>query len=134
MGMFDEYIPDPPLRCPACGSALDVWQGKDGPNALMVWRQGIAEPIDQSIDDEEVKLEPEQLAKWRLPKQFTIYTFCCGRRFPGRPSPPVEAECYTSGETWSRTELVTAETAKQKKNERRGDFKARVRWLSGKAT
>ena len=85
MGMFDEYIPDTPLRCPACGSALDGWQGQGGgPNALMVWRQGIAEPIDQSIDDEEVKLEPEQLAKWRLPKQFTIYTFCCSRRFPGR--------------------------------------------------
>lgn len=128
MGMFDEYIPDPPLCCPACGAELDGWQGKDGPNASMVWRQGIAGPVDQSIDDEDVKLRPEQLTRFRLPKEFTIYTACCGGRFF------VEADCYTSGETWSRTELMTAETVKHEGQERRGDFKARVRWLSGKAT
>lgn len=128
MGMFDEYIPDPPLSCPACGVALEGWQGKEGPNALMVWRQGIAGPIDQSIDDNEVKLTPEQLGKFRLPKQFGIYTSCCGGKFF------VEAECYALGDIWSRTVLVTAETAKQEKQERRGDFKARVRWLRGKST
>lgn len=126
--MFDEYVPVPPLHCPVCGSLLDGWQGKEGPNGLMVWRQGVAAPIAQSFDNDEVELSPEQLAKFRLPKQFTINTYCCGRRFP------VEAMCSTSGETWSCTELVTAENAKQDTQERRGEFKARVRWLSGKAT
>ena len=106
MGMFDEYIPD-------------------GPNGLMVWRQGVAAPIDQSIPDEDVRLEPEQLARFRLPEQFTIYTRCCSGRFW------VEALCYASGETWSRTELGTADTARQETWERRGDFKARLRWLRG---
>ena len=73
MGMFDEYIPDPPLRCPACGSLLDGWQGKDGLNELMVWRQGVAAPIGQSIG-EDFEREPDQLAKLRLPERFAIYT------------------------------------------------------------
>ncbi len=126
MGMFDYYIPDPPLRCPVCGSALDDWQGKDGPNALMVWQQGVAAPIDQAIDDEEVRLEPHRLAKFRLPQIFSIYLWCCGGRFD------LEADCRTTDGIWSCTELVTADTATQNKQERRGDFKARMRWLSGK--
>lgn len=125
MGMFDEYIPDPPLNCPACGAALDGWQGKDGPNAFMVWQQGVPGPIDQAIDDEDVKLEPERLTKFRLPDQFSIFTTCCGRGIF------VEADCFTDDETWSRTELITAETAKQSKQEQRGQFKARLRWLRG---
>ncbi len=126
MGMFDHYIPDPPLRCPVCGSALDGWQGKDGPNALMVWRQGVAAPIDQAIEDEDVRLEPHQLAKFRLPQTFEIYEWCCGGHFA------LEAVCRTSDGIWSSTELITADTAQQNKDERRGDFKARMRWLSGK--
>ncbi len=125
MGMFDEYIPYPPLNCPACGAKLEGWQGQDGPNALMIWRQGIDGPIDQAIDDEDVKLEPERLAAYRLPEQFSIYTTCCGRGFF------IQADCTTKGEAWWHTELITAETAKQQKQERRGDFKARVRWLKG---
>lgn len=125
MGMFDEFIPDPPLHCPACGCELDGWQGKDGPNALMIWRQGVAGPIDQAIDDEDVKLEPERLARFRLPDRFSIYTTCCGSGFF------IEADCTTSDNIWSRTELITAETATQRKNESRGDFKARMRWLKG---
>lgn len=128
MGMFDDYIPDPPLRCPACDSVLEGWQGKDGPNALMIWQQGIAGPIDQAIEDENVRLEPQQLSTFRLPDQFTIYTQCCGGSFF------IDAECYASGGTWSRTELITAETAKQGKQERRGEFKARIRWLRGNTT
>ena len=127
MGMFDEFIPVPPLCCPACGKELHGWQGKGGEDALMVWQQGVAAPIGQSIDDEDIKLEPEQLAAFRLPERFAIYTFCCSDR-----NFFVEAECYCSGETWSRTDLVTAEEARQYKQERRGVFRARLRWLSGK--
>lgn len=79
MGMFDEFTPVPPLCCPACGKELHGWQGKDGENALMVWQQGVAAPIDQSIDDEDVKLEPEKLAVFRLPERFSIYDFLLQR-------------------------------------------------------
>lgn len=92
----------------------------------MIWRQGVAAPLDQSIDDEEVRLAPEQLARVRLPQEFTIHAWCCSERFS------VEAVCYSSDGIWSRSELITAETAQQKQ-ERRGDFKARLRWLSGNA-
>jgi hypothetical protein len=127
MGMFDHYIPDPPLRCPVCGSALNDWQGKDGPNALFVWRQGVAAPIDQAIDDEDVRLEPHQLATFRLPENFLIYEYCCGRHFP------LEADCRSTKGIWTHIELETAETATQRKDERRHDFKARLRWLGGKS-
>ena len=123
MGMFDTYIPDPPLHCPACGAELVDWQGKEGPSALMVWRQHVAEPIDQPIDPD-ARLDDEDLARFRLPETFDIYTWCCARF-------SIEAICQAPDGIWSHTELITAETAKQHKNERRGEFKARMRWLRG---
>ena len=123
--MFDEYIPDPPLICPVCGAMLEGWQGKDGPNALMIWKQGSKSPIDQAIDDEDIKLLPEQLATWRLPDEFLIYAACCGGHFFH------EAKCYAADETWTRTVLITADTATQGKHESRGRFRARMRWLRG---
>ncbi len=128
MSMFDHYVPDPPLYCPLCEADLDDWQGQDGPSALMVWRQGVAGPIDQAIEDEEVRLEPHRLAAFRLPEIFSIYTWCCGGPFAW------EADCHATDGIWSRTELITAETARQKSNERRGEFKARIRWLRGEVT
>ena len=126
MGMYDEYIPDPPLHCPVCGALLAGWQGYDGPNGLMVWKQGVAAPIDQPIDDD-VRLDPGDLKKMRLPSTFTIHASCCSTKFN------VEAVCKTSDGTWSQTDLVTVETAQPKKDERRADYKARLSWLGGKA-
>ena len=71
MGMFDYYEPQPPIQCESCGRIVKEWQGKDGPNALFVWRQGFAAPVEQKVD-EECKLSPQELAKWRLPPQFSI--------------------------------------------------------------
>ena len=127
MSMFDSYFPDPPLRRPVCGTRLTGWQGKDGPNALMSWRQGVGAPIDQDIDDGDVKLASDELAKVRLPEQFTIYAPCCGGRFF------VEAICQCADGTWTSTELVTAETATQAGEERRDEFSDRLRWLGGNA-
>ena len=128
MGLFDEYIPDPPLSCPACGLRLDSWQGKGGPNLLMVWRQGVIGPKDQAIVDEDFRFGPEEMAELRLPDEFQIYTQCCGDHFF------INAYCKTTDEIWSHTDMVTAETAKQQKQERRGEFKRRVRWLNGGRT
>jgi hypothetical protein len=126
MGMFDQYITDPPLSCPVCSAFLRGWQGKDGPNALVVWQQGIAEPLAQLVDPD-FMLPDEELAEFRLPEEFTIYTSCCHERFF------IYAECYATDGIWTRTELMTAENTKHQGQERRGDFKARMRWLSGKA-
>ena len=52
MGMFDYYEPDPALACPVCRAPLAGWQGKDGPCALLVWRQGVASPVDQAVPEE----------------------------------------------------------------------------------
>ncbi len=71
MGMFDYYEPQPAVQCEYCGHAIREWQGKDGPNALFVWRQGFAAPIEQKVD-EECKLLPQDLAKQRLPLKFSM--------------------------------------------------------------
>ena len=86
MGMFDEYVPIPTLNCPACGSPLNGWQGKDGPNALMIWQQGTSHPINQRIKDAHNEIEQRQLAEFRLPEKFQIYTSCCGEGFFCRSS------------------------------------------------
>ena len=72
MGMFDYYEPVPPLSWK--GKELSGWQGKDGPCALLHWRQGQKTPIDQ-IADEECKLKTEKLNEFILPDGcLTIYT------------------------------------------------------------
>lgn len=75
MGLFDTYVPDPPLRCPRCGRTLADWQGKDGPCALLTWEQGKRHPVSQNADD----CGHPYLAQFTLPAEFEIYTFCsCG--------------------------------------------------------
>ena len=126
MGLFDEYIPDPPLFCPLCQASLNGWQGKDGPCGLFVWRQGIASPIDQRVDSE-IQLPPEVRAQRRLPNQFMIYTKCCGSRYF------IEAECFHGKRSLDRHQTGHRRNgdAKERLSEK-SDFKARLRWLSGK--
>jgi hypothetical protein len=67
MGMFDYFVPDPPIACPKCGKALSGWQGKNDPApALFVWKQGVAAPIDQLVD-EECRALQESIPTFRLP-------------------------------------------------------------------
>src|SRR5688572_28673342 len=127
MSLFDYYQPVPDLCCPACGRTLEgEWQGKDGSRAMFVWRQGTAAPIEQRVDDD-IRWSAAELSRFRLPPTFEIYTRCCG-------SFPVEAECKTLDGIWSDTTLVTAGNARQRKSERRSDFKARLRRLAGANT
>ena len=46
MGMFDDYVPVPELKCPVDGKTLTGWQGKAGPCSLNRYVQG--EPMDPS--------------------------------------------------------------------------------------
>ena len=59
MGMFDWYKPCGEIECPVCGVVLKEWQGKDGPNALFVWREEEGAPVDQLID-EDAKISEER--------------------------------------------------------------------------
>jgi hypothetical protein len=77
MGMFDEYEPWPPVRCPYCDKKLDRWQGKDGPCALFIWRQGLAAPVGQHGDP---SLPDERIADYRLPAEFG-FQLVAGCRF-----------------------------------------------------
>ena len=126
MALFDYYQPATVTRCPACNRALEEeWQGYDGPCLMFVWRQGIAAPIDQRIDPD-IRRGYEEMPSLRLPPTFVIRTHCCCGPFD------VEAECQCLDGKWSEMTLITAQNARQRKEERRADFKARLRWLEGK--
>jgi len=75
MGMFDWYLPERPLRSPQNPSVeFTELQGKDGPNGLFVWKEGIQAPIDQRVD-QECAIEEEARRRKKLPDTFEIYDF-----------------------------------------------------------
>jgi hypothetical protein len=98
MGMFDWYQPTGRLRCPVDGHLLVTWQGKDGPCAFFLWREGVAHPVDQ-LADEEVRLSAAQREQWTLPARFIIYSYDCPAHHP------VEAICTTHNSIWSSTKI-----------------------------
>jgi hypothetical protein len=98
MGMFDWYHPSQELKCPVCDKPLREWQGKDGPNALYVWTQGRAEPIEQVMDDE-CKGPSEIMQTSRLPENFLIYSHDCERH-------RVSAACKVHNHVWTETRVV----------------------------
>src|SRR5690349_2425626 len=125
MGMFDTYQPDPALSCRVCGKGLIGWQGTDGPNLLLVWRQGISTPVARDIDDPEVAAALDDACPFRLPPRFTIYSYACGCPFR------VEALCEAPTGTWISTTLVTLENAERGIEESKDHWARRKRWLSG---
>lgn len=94
MGMFDTYVPVPPLSCPACGKEQKDWQGKDGPCVLETFTQGQPVPlgpIDLEWEFSEAFPQPEPATT------FEIHTSCC--RF-------LEAEGELEDGIWVRTSLL----------------------------
>jgi hypothetical protein len=100
--MFDWYRPIAEFKCPICELRLQEWQGKDGPNALFVWQEGIMAPIGQLVD-EEVALPLLQRARARLPERFEIYSYDCPRH------QPIFARCEAPDGVWTRTVLRPGE-------------------------
>src|SRR5262245_35384021 len=96
MGMFDWYTPKGDLRCPRCGTALREWQGKAGANALVVWTEGEAAPVDQRIDFGSA-LSSEQRSGLRLPATFNIHSYDCPTHRP------VAARCRVESGVWCET-------------------------------
>lgn len=74
--MFDTYFPVPPITCPWCGGEFRVWQGKDGPNCLLWWKQGSRRPDNNPGVAEESQQPPERLEAMTLPDQFDITGWC----------------------------------------------------------
>ena len=99
MGMFDWYVPKPPLQCPKCGTTVAGWQGKDDACALFEWIQGSAAPARQLVDDEYAMLESDR-NQVRLPDRFEIYTECPGCAVW------MQAEGYCEAAVWTRVELL----------------------------
>jgi len=103
---MDDYIPMPTIDCPTCGMPFAGWQGKDGPCAFFVWRQGDKAPVDQPIADE-CRLPLEDLQRVRLPRAFAIYPHGC------QCSAVWAAIGETDGdERWSVTRIVTSDEAR----------------------
>lgn len=96
MGMYDEYEPSPPIACPICATPA-TYQGKDGPNALLLWRQGEKHPVDQPIDAD-ARINPVRYQEFRLPDAFEISGFCeRGHMF--------SVVCRCQDGTWTSAEL-----------------------------
>jgi hypothetical protein len=98
MGMFDSYEPSDQFTCAACGRPITHWQGKDGPNSLFVWRQGVAEPVDQPIAPES-RMSPERRSRFRLPPTFDLSGWC-----EQRHRTDAIGRCH--GDVWSETEII----------------------------
>jgi hypothetical protein len=96
MGMFDTYRPIRLLRCPICATQLRDWQGKDGPNCLLLWEEGRARPVFSDDDN------PDRIVKYantRLTHDCEIYSFDCAAH-------EVIAIARVVDDTWVKTEIV----------------------------
>jgi hypothetical protein len=98
--MFDWYEPVPPVPCPTCKSVDMRWQGKDGPSALFVWRQGARHPTRQDADVG-ARIDEDRLADFALPDHFRFWTTC-----PNGHELEAAGRC-TDG-VWSGTDLLMA--------------------------
>ncbi len=95
---FDYYEPVPPLSVD--GVRIHGWKGRDNANALLLWRQGCVEPVDQLVDDE-FKFEPELIKSFRLQKK----SFRISAPHPtGKGT--VYAICTVKNGKWTRADLV----------------------------
>lgn len=100
MGLYDRFQPVPAIGCPGCGATLDLFYGKDGPCALLRWRQGELHPAGYEGDPRPWV----DLTSYRLPDVFPIYTECdCGRA--------VDFTGFCADGTWTSTALGDASSA-----------------------
>lgn len=100
MGLYDAYEPSGDFTCAACGGPITDWQGKDGPNALLVWRQGVAAPLghERGVAPES-RIDPMHLAELRLPPTFHFSGWCDQDHM-------TDAVGRCRGDVWSETEIV----------------------------
>lgn len=98
--MFDSYEPATTPGCDLCGEAMTGCQGKDGPCALDVFREGVSRMSAALRIDEPT----DALDQFGLPMRFTFSCWC----LKGHRQDYV-GECVDG--IWSRTVRATfAET------------------------
>jgi hypothetical protein len=73
-------------------------RGKDGPNGLFVWAEGLGAPVDQLVD-EGGQAPIAQRQRLVLPTEFVIYCYDCPDHSP------VEAVCRAVDGVWVATEI-----------------------------
>ena len=96
MGMFDWYVPVPGLLCPICRRELTGWQGKNGPCALVRWKQGKRLP-EETV--EEQARDEAFMARFALPAEFRLYSWCPSNH-------RVDARSRSEDGIWTTTEIV----------------------------
>lgn len=99
MGLFDWFVPQPPMACPNCGTVLTGWQGKSGPCVLFEWVQGQRSPARQLVDDDAAATSAVR-DRSVLPPDFELYTTCAVC------SIWVEALGSCERDIWNRTDFV----------------------------
>lgn len=100
MGMFDEYEPNPPLRCPGCHASLSGWQGKDGPCVLKRFEQGDVVEVEKDWRDSGIHPGREEWAN--DDSRFELYVSCrsCGSWIDAIGT-------KTADGRWTTTEIVS---------------------------
>ena len=110
MGMFDYFIPDPPIECPRCDGFLTGWQGKhSGDIGLFVWQQGKATPLDQKVDPE-ARASELTLGGMRLAPEFDIYGGECTQCGFKWWDSAWRVHCQTEAGVWTQTEIIPTPT------------------------
>jgi hypothetical protein len=97
MGMFDGYRPATQHCCPVCQRPLRQWQGKDGPCGLLVRIEGTPSPIDEVMNDDDIRSDLARLAPHVLPPRFLIYSYDCPEHHP------IDAMGHAPDGLWSGT-------------------------------
>ncbi len=76
-GAWDHYELAEPYLCPWCGvEVTGPWKGFDGPQALLLWRQGVAAPAGRLWPDAPVGIDRSLFDDSRLPTTFHIASHC----------------------------------------------------------
>jgi hypothetical protein len=118
VGMFDYYEPDPPLTCLWCGEPVIECQGKDGPNALFVWRQGHRHPVRQAVD-EDARIEASRYSDFVLPDRFSVSAFCTAHHV-------MHVDCGCTEGVWTEVSLdeEAAKVAEKEVRDRRRRYES----------
>ena len=108
VALYDQYQPVPEVACLWCGGQVRVWQGRNGPNTLLVWRQGNRHPVADGAD---CRLCPLDLTAFELPDEFAIESWCENGHV-------MRAECRCVEKVWQVTDLGQEQAKVQEKADR----------------